>query len=37
MIICGKNNENSVKYYESLEKEDILEIVIELFDEIIKN
>ena len=33
MIICGKNNENSVKYYESFETENELAIVMEYYDE----
>ena len=33
MIICGENNENSVKYYESFENENEFAIVMELCDE----
>ena len=33
MEICGKNNENSVKYYESYETEDEFAIIMELCDE----
>ena len=32
MIICGTNNENSVKYYESYEDEKELLIVMEKYD-----
>ena len=33
MIICGENNENSVKYYESFETDEEFAIVMELADE----